>query len=329
VLWGAGATFTSGAIDAWISDEAGTEQIAAIFTRGQQLQLGGTVVGVIGAGALSLVAVQLPLVVSGAGFLLLTAVLWRSMPEQLFSPVPREGRETFRHLAAIARAGLSLARRQPVIRSVLLVSIFVGLSAETFDRLWQLRLLSGFDLPRLPGQDDPFLWFAAIELAGVVIALACSLLINRLGLEQFSAAHPHRILAGLAAVQVAGVVALGLSGWLWLAVGALWLKASAAALSAPIILAWMNRNLEPEVRATVLSFQSQAGALGEITGGPPLGILARRTSVSVALVGSAVLLLPTVAILASLRPNRTAVRPAAEVTGLVDQRPPRLQPPPP
>src|SRR3954451_14489515 len=68
VVWGAGATFTSGAIEAWISDEAGTAQIAAVFTRGQQLQLGGTVVGVIAAGALSLVAVQLPLVVSGAGF---------------------------------------------------------------------------------------------------------------------------------------------------------------------------------------------------------------------------------------------------------------------
>ena len=43
-----------------------------------------------------------------------------------------------------------------------------------------------------------------------------------------------------------------------------------------------NRHDESDARATVLSFMSQAHALGEIVGGVTLGIVASATSVSTA-----------------------------------------------
>ncbi len=323
VVWGAGATFTSGAIEAWAADEVGADRMAHTFTRGQQLQLTGSLVGIVGAGALALVHIQLPMIISGLGFLLLAGVLWRIMPEQHFEPVPRQDRETWRRLWATARAGLALARRQRVVRSLLLVSLFVGLSAEAFDRLWQLRLLTGFSVPGLFGAGQPYVWFAAIELVGVTLALACSVAVNKLGLERRAAARPHRVLAVLALLQVGGIAALAWAGWLALALAGVWLKAAATALAAPVISAWMNRNLEPGARATVLSFQSQLGALGEVAGGPPLGLLGRRTSVSIALLGSAVCLLPTVVVLARLRPRRGGEPPPVDPLGLIDQRPHR------
>ena len=66
----------------------------------------------------------------------------------------------------------------------------------------------------------------------------------------------------------------------------------------------LNRNLDGSTRATVLSMNSQANAIGQVAGGPPLGALATRTSIPVALVVAAVVQAPTV--LAFLRVRRTA-----------------------
>lgn len=41
VLWGIGYTFTSGAKEAWVTDEVGEEQMAPVFLHGTQVDLGG------------------------------------------------------------------------------------------------------------------------------------------------------------------------------------------------------------------------------------------------------------------------------------------------
>ena len=48
-----------------------------------------------------------------------------------------------------------------------------------------------------------------------------------------------------------------------------------------------RRNLDSSTRATVLSMNSQANAIGQVVGGPPLGALATRTSIPVALLVAA------------------------------------------
>ncbi|HET6743484.1 MAG TPA: MFS transporter, partial [Kribbella sp.] len=42
VLWGIGFTFTSGADQAWITDEIGVERVDRVFVHAQQFELGGT-----------------------------------------------------------------------------------------------------------------------------------------------------------------------------------------------------------------------------------------------------------------------------------------------
>ncbi|MDQ1300160.1 MAG: transporter, family, tetracycline resistance protein, partial [Chloroflexota bacterium] len=75
-LWGAGYTFTSGATEAWLSDEIGEEVANRAFFTGNRIELIGSLAGLaiaIGAGAL------LPLggmiVVSGVGRLALALFL--------------------------------------------------------------------------------------------------------------------------------------------------------------------------------------------------------------------------------------------------------------
>ena len=54
--------------------------------------------------------------------------------------------------------------------------------------------------------------------------------------------------------------------------------------------------LEPPVRATVLSMTGQANSIGQAAGGPVFGVIGTAASLTTALVGSAGLLTPIVAL---------------------------------
>ena len=313
VIWGLGYTFTSGADEAWITDEIGEDQVARVFTREQQLHLGLTLVATLLAGVLGLVSLRLPMVLAGAGFLVLAVVLHLVMPEANFQRTAREDRETVASMVDTLRDGLSVARRRPVVRSLVLVSLFVGLSSEAFDRLWSVRVLSDFTLPSLWGLNGPVVWFTIFALIGTLISLVVSLVVNRAAPGLVQASHPNWLLAFLVTMQVLAVAAVALLGNLWLAVAAVWGRDAAGALAAPIRSAWLNRNLDSRSRATVISMDGQVDAIGQVVGGPPLGVLANRTSTPTALLVSALVLAPAIALYGRLRPP-PAQRPGTEPT---------------
>jgi DHA3 family tetracycline resistance protein-like MFS transporter len=303
VIWGIGYTFTSGALQAWITDEVGEENVSRVFTRETQLDLTFSIVGTLAAGALGLVGLRAPVIAAGATMMLLAVGLWVVMPERHFHPTPRGDRETFGHLKDQLVAGLRIARGRQVVRVFLLVSLLVGLASEVFDRLWRVQVLDTFAMPALFGGDEAIA-FTVFALIGTLVSLAASLASGRWLPRRVIDTNPGLPVALSALVQVVGVVGVALLGNLWLALACVWLRSAAMAFSAPIESTWLNRNLDGSTRATVLSMNSQANAIGQVAGGPPLGALATRTSIPVALVVAAVVLAPTV--LAFLRVRRTA-----------------------
>lgn len=303
VVWGTGSTFLSGADEAWIVDEIGEDAVGPVFTRETQLALALTLLAPLAAGGLGLLGLGVPLIACGAGLLVLAVVLLLVMPERHFHRTPAEERETVRHLVRTAREGMRVARLRPVVRTIAVVSLVMGLASEAFDRLWTVRVLESFALPDVAGLDGEVVWFAAIALAGTLVALVVSVVVNRVAPRLVSAEHPTWLLATLVALQVVFVVAVALGGMLWLVLAALWGRRAAGALAAPIRSAWLNRNLSSSTRATVISMTSQLDAVGQVVGGPPLGALANRTSTSTALVGSALVLTPAVFLYARLRPG--------------------------
>ncbi|MFF0345523.1 MFS transporter [Kribbella sp. NPDC004875] len=304
VLWGVGFTFTSGADQAWITDEIGTERAGPVFVRAQQFELGGTIAGTVTAGALGLISLPLPMVLSGAGMIVLGLLLAVFMREQNFHRTPREERETFRHLAETFRSGLDAARRRPVVRSLVIISLIAGLSSEAFDRLWSVKILT-FSFPTVFGTSDPAFWFTVLALAGTILSLATSVVLNRFSPERLQATHPTGILAALALVQVVGVITFALVGNLWLALAAMWLRTIGDTLTHPIQSAWLNRHVDSRSRATVISMVSQANAIGQVAGGLPLGALG-RTSLRGALLASGLILTPIPALFLRLTSARAA-----------------------
>jgi DHA3 family tetracycline resistance protein-like MFS transporter len=214
------------------------------------------------------------------------------MPETGFTRTPRDEREGLASLRAGVRAGLAAARASSVVRTLLVVSVLAGLSSEVFDRLWTARVVEAFTLPQAGLLADPATWFTGVRLLGTVLALVVSLVVNRWTRGLVTADHPTRLLALLTAVQAVGIAAFALSPSLWPAMVAMWLRDAARAVAAPVQGSWLNRSLEPGTRATVLSIVSQADAVGQTAGGPPLGLLATRTSIPVAMLMSSALLVP-------------------------------------
>ena len=85
---------------------------------------------------------------------------------------------------------------------------------------------------------------------------------------------------------------IGLAGNFWLAVGAFLVTAVLKTLYGPIYRAWLNRHIRPRVRATVLSMNGQADALGQFVGGPATGIIGTLLSLRAALLASGSMFAP-------------------------------------
>ncbi|HET7801796.1 MAG TPA: MFS transporter, partial [Humibacillus xanthopallidus] len=189
IVWGIGYTFTSGALQAWITDEVGEEAVAPVFTRETQIDLGFTIVGTLAAGALGLISLRVPIIVAGATLILLGVGLWVVMPERNFQPTPRGERETYAHLKAQFVAGLTISRTRRVVRVFLLVSVLAGLASEVFDRLWQVRVLDSFAMPEVFGGDEAIA-FTVFALIGTVVSLLASLASGRWLPRHVIDAHP-------------------------------------------------------------------------------------------------------------------------------------------
>lgn len=306
VVWGIGYTFVSGAAEAWVTDEVGEEKVQPVFTRGHQVSLGMTIAGILVAGLLGQVALVWPIIVGGVGFILLGAAMSVLMREDNCTPTPAGERDTWGHLWATTKTGISAATRHRVIRTFLMVGLLAGLTSEVLDRLWVDRVINDIGLPSLGGADDTATWFTLFALSSSLIALASSVLANRLAPAALNAEHPTRVMATLVLAQVAGVAVFALSGNLAAALTGKWARDAAQSVSWPIARAWLNRNItDPGSRATTLSMMGQADAVGQIVGGPGLGVVASRAGVQTALLLAAVIQLPAAILYARLRPRQS------------------------
>lgn len=73
----------------------------------------------------------------------------------------------------------------------------------------------------------------------------------------------------------------------------------------PLQDAWLVPKIDPQVRATVLSMMSQAGALGQVGGGPLVGAIGLRASFRAAMVVSGAVLSPALLLYARETRRRT------------------------
>ena len=298
VIWGVGATFESGATEAWIADELGAERVGAAFLRavqvGQLASLGGIAVSV----ALGSVYLGLPLIVGGIGFVGVGVFLLLFMREDNFAPAPRAA-HPLKAMGETLRSGLTLVRRTPTLLTILAITGILGASSETFDRLWEARILR-IGLPGLGALPD-VTWFGLISAGAMLLAVLATE-----GVRRYSSRSPRftvKLLAGISTLLMLSVIGFGLAGNFAVALAFYWASYLLRRVNAPLFAAWLNGYLEPQTRATVFSLNSQTDALGQIAGGPLLGFLA-NVSLRGAFGAAGLLLLPAVLIYVQLLAKR-------------------------
>ena len=285
VVWGIGATFTSGASEAWITDEIGEERAAQAFLRASQVSQIARIIGIILSVMLASIQINLPIVVGGALMLVLAGFMIVYMPENGFQRTPDAERETWKTTWNQFKAGTRLVRIRPVLLTFMLTTLVYGMFSEGFDRLWQVHLLQNFTLPGL-GALQPIVWFGIIEIAASLLGIGLTEIVRRRG----NLHNPGRMLSiiyGLMALSLLIFSQVQIFGFALLAFLSM---AALRSTGGPVFGAWMNRHIDSSVRATVFSMASQMNAFGQIAGGPPVGWVGNRFSIRAALAVSGLIL---------------------------------------
>jgi DHA3 family tetracycline resistance protein-like MFS transporter len=293
VLWGIGVTFTSGATQAWISDETGNVDTGRIYMRGAQLGWLAGGLGIIASVPLAaLWGLKAPILAGGAGYLLMALALVAVMPERHWSPAPRVGRSMVRSMGDTLRRAAATVRVVPALLTILAISFVAGAGSEAFDRLRELHILSNFALPLEP--ELPIItWFALINLVSLAASIAAVEVAQR-RIDTNSHLGAARTLLVLQVVLIGMVVTFALAVSFEIAALSYLVTRIVRRVAIPIASAWINLGLTSDVRATVHSMNSQADALGQIAGGPLLGWLALAAgSTRPAMLAVAVILLPS------------------------------------
>ncbi len=297
VIWGVGTTFESGATEAWIADELGVERVGAAFLRAVQVGQLASLVGIALAVALGSVHLGLPLVIAGVGFLGVGVFLLLFMRENTFTPAPRNA-HLLTAMEETLRTGLTLVRRTPTLLTILAITGILGASSETFDRLWEARILR-IGLPDLGALPD-LTWFGLISAGALLLAALATEGVRRTNRSPRSTV---KLLAGITTLLMLSVVGFGLAGNFTVALAFYWASYLLRRINAPLFAAWLNGYLESRTRATVFSLNAQTDALGQIAGGPLLGLLA-NVSLRGAFGAAGLLLLPAVSLYLRLLKTR-------------------------
>ncbi len=305
---GLGFTFNSGASEAWLAGEIGDENIGPAFLKSSQVGRIGTVAAIIASVGLAIIQLNIPIILAGVGWVGLGIYEVVSMPETGFTREPNPEHGGVGAMLKTFREGRMVVRASAVLALFIVLGMFTGASSEGMDRLGEAHLLKNFAFPDL-GRLQPVVWFGIFDLALLMIGL-----IVTEGFRKRINTNNHALVARVvlvsSALQIAGMIGFALAGSFWWAAGAHLAMRLFRSVAAPLFNTWIIQSIDQRVRATVLSMISQSDAIGQVVGGPVVGWIGTAMSLRAALVTSAVLLAPTLPLVAAAR-RRVLVQPTA------------------
>ena len=287
VIWSIGVVCVDGAEEAWAADEIDPALVTRAFVRGGQAQQAGGLLGILAAVALAPLGLAVPIMTGGVLTLALGVLLVVFMKEERWEPGAERG--TWRSMGRQVAAGARTIRRSAMLAGVVAATVFAGMSSEGFDRLGQPRLLP------LLGAHPPALVFGALAVVAALGAIVATGLAGR-WLDTLRPRPIGWVITSVQALTAAGMIWFGLTGELWVALGLSLGVQLLRDTAGPILGVWLVAATASGTRATVFSIQAQADALGQIVGGPPVGVVAQRRSAGAGISAAGLFLLPAVAL---------------------------------
>ena len=299
VMWGLGYTFTSGATQAWLSDEISEENANRAFLRGNKFDLAGSFLGMLAAIPLGNLAVNVPILAGGALVALTGVGLALFMSENGFKPVPREDRNSFQHMAEILKKGFAVVRSRPALGSILAIGFIYGLYSEGWDRLWVKYLVDNFSLPTLFSMNE-VAFFGILRAASMLLAILATRQVEK-KLDASHAPSIARSMVWITVIIAASILTFAFSPLLAIGVIAYLAVSVTRDVMGPLYNAWVNQRLDSDTRATVISMSGQVDAIGQVASGPVAAFVS-LASVRAAIALAGLLLTPALPLIA--RANR-------------------------
>jgi len=292
VIWGIGFTFLSGASQAWITDELGVERANQSFIHASQIGQVGMLVGIALCVALATIDLALPILVGSLGLVGLGVFSIWFMDEKNYRPLEDTERSSWRQTKATLSSGLSIVRASPVLLTILAIAFFEGMFSEGYDRLNVPFLIESYEFPLVAGMDSVIWWgvMSAGATIGAFLALEC---VRR----YVDTSDYHRvvlILTVASALLILCVFAFALAGNFYFAIVSYFGIAILRTIKGPLTTIWLNRSLESSTRATIFSMQAQADGIGQVGGGPILGVIGTLVSIKAALIAGTLTLIPAI-----------------------------------
>lgn len=313
ILRGVGEAFVHGATEAWVAGEVGDGAIDALFLRETQVsQLAGLAGLPVGVG-LALIDLRIPVVLGGVLVIALATLLIFVMPERRHPR--RDVARSWRATVGTANRALLSVRTSALLVALLGAQFFWGAASEGYDRLWDPHLLLDLSFP--PFGLPPVVGFGLLSLAGTIVVVGTAQVVRR-KVKSLDERLLPRVLVAIQIVRIGGRTLFALAPTLPLALIGSFVEPMVRGSFQPLFNAWLIRRTDEDVRATVLSTTSVSSAIGQVVGGPISGAIGNRSGIPLALLSSAVMLVPALGFLARATSARRGLQrvtaPEASVT---------------
>lgn len=283
-LWGIGWTFISGAETAWIADELENNELDHVFLKGARYSSLGSFLGIIISVLLATVfTVQSAILIAGGTLVLIAIISLLVVPETKFVSIARKDTTSSQQMQLAIKGGIALIKGNTILVGLAAITLFAGLASEGFDRLWGAHFIEGFGL----NDEDAIYWFGAFFAIAFLLNIGVLKVIEIYVNGRFA-----MVLVWLNSVLVIAMLFFAFSGSFLLAALLYWIIASLREVNYPLISAMTNKQLQSQGRATALSMYGQLDALGQVAGGPLVGMIALYTSIQGGIATSAILTIP-------------------------------------
>ena len=124
-----------------------------------------------------------------------------------------------------------------------------------------------------------------------------ALLRRKVNLDEAHAQHTPRVLFGLFAAVGIGAIIFALTRSFGVAAIAFCAVGTLHNMTEPLLRTWLNQHITSDVRATVLSMNTQVNRFGQLGGSLGIGALGNVAGLPLALAASAIFLVPLLAVL--------------------------------
>lgn len=268
IIMGLGETLKSGALEAWLVDslkhEGKDDQVKYAFSEGKRFYSAGRLLGFVGGGYLGSLNIKYiwhPFVI----LIFITFLFLIACMKEEYELKKPASSSRVQQLKDMVKESFRVVKRERIIFALILLGFFFWFSFETISQFWQVHFSENLVI-----KTQYFGWILAIS------SLLVILFVNRITKLYETLRRETTLLIVLKIAFGISLLLIALTYDPVIAIIFFIISQSLEGFSDPIFLDIFNKHIPSEQRATLLSFKSLTGSLGEVLSGLCIGVVALK-----------------------------------------------------